>query len=376
MKRTAAALVLPILLLSYGRVEAQHIVEINAVGFGESYTFDEGFDFSKLEQITVPLGADFRLGRWGELAVSSSWQYTRLHPANPSDPVQVLKGLTDTDFRLGLNLVPSRLTLLVGGVIPTGIETVDPRELTVLGAIASDIIGVITNNTGTGGKVAMGFVGAFPLGRYALALGATIDNSFQYKPVSDNSAQLKPGNQLRVRLGFEGPVGRRAYLRFAGVYALRTKDQVDGDPVNSIGNRLTGYLSVNQGLASTTLTVYAFDVFRADPQLEPTAVGSAVLPAGNLLAFGFRWDVPLARVWSFTPRAEFRNSHLAPPEDPNAPLELAGRSLRGGVDFSRRFGRSFSLVAQGDGLTGFVVQQGTRVNMKGFRVGLHAQIAF
>jgi hypothetical protein len=376
MNRSATLLVLAILLLSNGRMDAQHIVDIHAAGFGESYTFAEGFDFKKLEQITVPLGVDFRLGRWGELAVSSSWQYTRLHPASSSEPVQVLKGITDTDFRLGLNLVPSRLTLLIGGVIPTGIETVDPRELSVLGAIASDIIGVVTNNTGTGGRVGMGFVGAFPVGRYALGLGATIDNSFEYQPVSDNAAMLKPGNQLRVRLGFEGPLGRRAYLRFAGVYALRTKDKVDGDPVNSIGNRLTGYLSFNQGIASGTLTVYGFDVYRADPQLEPTAVGSAILPAGNLLAFGFRWDIPLARVWSVTPRAEFRNSHLAPSEEPDAPLQLAGRSLRGGLDFTRRFGRSFSLVAQGDGLTGFAVQQGARVDLSGFRVALHAEIAF
>jgi hypothetical protein len=124
------------------------------------------------------------------------------------------------------------------------------------------------------------------------------------------------------------------------------------------------------------LIFYGFDVYRADPQLEPTAVGSAVLPAGNLLAVGFRWNVPLARVWSITPRAEFRNSHLVPFEDPDAPIKLAGRSLRAGLDFGRRLGRNFTLVLQGDGITGFVVQEGSRVDVVGFRVGLHGQLTW
>ena len=113
----------------------------------------------------------------------------------------------------------------------------------------------------------MGFVGAFPLGRYALGLGATVDNSFAYQPVTDSTVQLKPGNQVRVRAGFEGPLGPRSYLRFAGVYAVRSKDKVGGDPVNSIGNRITGYLSVNQGVGSSALIFYGFDVYRANPSM-------------------------------------------------------------------------------------------------------------
>ncbi|KPJ95567.1 MAG: hypothetical protein AMS18_02600 [Gemmatimonas sp. SG8_17] len=376
MKHAATGIIFFALVLCGGRTEAQQRIGVHAAGFIESYKFDEGLEFERLTQFTIPLGFDVRLGRWGDFAVSSSWAYTRLKPANSTAEDEETRGLTDTDFRLSLNLVPSRLMLILGGVVPTGIETVDPRELAVLGAISSDIIGLISNELGTGGRVAMGFVGAFPLGRYALGLGATVDNSFAYRPVSDTTAQLKPGNQFRVRMGFEGPLGPRSYLRFAGVYAVRSKDKVDGSPVNSIGNRITGYLSVNQGIGSSALIFYGFDVYRADPQLEPTAVGSAVLPAGNLLAVGFRWDVPLARVWSITPRAEFRNSHLVPFEDPDSPMKLAGRSLRAGFDFGRRLGRSFSLVLQGDGLTGFVVQEGSRIDVVGFRVGLHGQLTW
>ncbi|UCG88983.1 MAG: hypothetical protein JSW71_10785 [Gemmatimonadota bacterium] len=376
MKHAAIGLTVLTLALCGVGTEAQQHIGVHSAGFAESYKFDEGLDFERLTQFSIPLGFDLRLGRWGSLAVSSSWVYTRLESATSSDEDEEMRGLSDTDFRLSVNLLPSRLVLILGGVIPTGIETVEPRELAVLGAISSDIIGLISNELGTGGRVAMGFVGAFPLGRYAFGLAATVDNSFAYRPVSDTTAQLKPGSQLRVRLGFEGPLGSRSYLRFAGVYAVRSKDKVDGNPVNSIGNRLTGYVSVNQAIGSSALIFYGFDVYRADPQLEPTAVGSAVLPAGNLLAVGFRWDVPAARVWSITPRAEFRNSHLVPLEDPGGSMKLAGRSLRAGVDFGRKFGRHFSLVLQCDGLTGFVVQEGPRVDMVGFRVGLHGQLTW
>jgi hypothetical protein len=157
---------------------------------------------------------------------------------------------------------------------------------------------------------------------------------------------------------------------------VKGKDQVDGSAVNTVGNRFTGYLSVNQAIGSTSLIFYGFDVYRADPQLEATAVGSAYLPPGNLLAAGLRWDVPVASVWYLAPRAEFRNSQLTPLDNPDAPLELAGRSLRAGADVGRHFGRVFSLALQGDGITGFVVQEGTRIGFSGFRFALHGQLVF
>jgi len=374
MKSPVAGLTLLTLSLFCGRLEAQKFInDVDAAAFGERYSFEEGLSFNRLSQFTAPIGIDIPISRWGALAISTSYVYTKIESAVTGLPDEELKGLSDTDVRLSINMLPGRLMLLLGGVIPTGIETVDPRDLSLLGAITSDIIGVTTNELGTGGKAAVGLVGAFPVGKYALGLGVTVDNSFAYQPVSDTAAQLRPGNQLQVRAGFEGPLARRTYLRFAGLAAVRGSDEVDGSAVNTVGNRFTGYLSVNQAIGSTSLILYGFDIYRADPHLEATALGSAYLPPGNLVAAGLRWDVPVATVWSLAPRAEFRNSHLAPLDNPDAPLQLAGRSLRGGADFGRRFGRSFSLTLQADGITGFVVQEGARIGLSGFRVALHGQ---
>jgi len=374
MKSPVAGLTLLTLSLFCGGLEAQKLInDVHAAVFAERYSFEEGLAFSRLSQFTAPIGIDLPLSRWGALAVSTAYVYTKVESAVAGLPDEELKGLADTDLRLSINMLPGRLMLLLGGVIPTGIETVAPRELSLLGAITSDIIGVTTNELGTGGKAALGVVGAFPVGKFALGLGVTADNSFAYQPVSDTTARLKPGNQLKIRAGFEGPLARRTYLRFAGLVAVRGSDEVDGSAVNTVGNRLTGYLSLNQAIGSTSLIFYGFDIYRADPHLEPTALGSAYLPPGNLWAVGLRWDIPVATVWSLTPRAEFRNSHLAPLDNPDAPLQLAGRSLRAGADFGRRLGRSFSLALQADGITGFVVQEGTRIGLSGFRVALHGQ---
>ena len=375
MKGRATGLALLGSCLLCTHLEAQRPASlVDAAVFAESYSFEEGLPFSRLSQFTAPIGVDLALSRWGSLAVSTAYQYTKLKSVVSEVPDEELRGLTDTDVRLGINVLPGRLMILFGGVIPTGIETVDPRELSLLGVITSDIIGVTTNELGTGGKAALGIVGAFPVGKFALGLGVTANNSFAYQPVSDTTARLKPGNELAVRAGFEGPLARRTYLRFAGLAAVRGKDEVDGSAVNTVGNRFTGYLSLNQAIGSTSLILFGFDIYRADPRLESTAVGSAYLPPGNLLAAGLRWDIPVASVWFMAPRAEFRNSHLAPLDDLDGPLQLAGRSLRAGADFGRWFGSSFSLALQADGITGFVVQEGSRIGLSGFRVSLHGQL--
>jgi len=371
--RRAARLLLLLIALLVARSNAQGPAGIHTAAFYESYSFDEGFAFDRLTEVTIPLGVGIPLGRWGSVALSSAWVDVELDAVGDGAD-EVLRGIVDTDVRLSVNVLPGRLMLLAGGVIPTGIQTVDASDLGILGAIASDVIGLATNELGTGGSAGFGFAGAVPVGQLALGISSTVNTNFSYRPVSDTTAKLRPGNELRVRAGLEGPLARRSYVRLAGVVSLTTKDQVDGSAINSAGNRFTGYLSFNQGIASTNLVLYAFDVYRTDPHIASTALGTAALPPGNLLGAGLRWDVLLGRMWTLTPRAEFRNSQLAPLEAPDDPLQLAGRSLRAGIDVASRIDRLLTVVVQAEGLMGFIVEEGSRVGMTGFRVALHGEL--
>jgi hypothetical protein len=114
-------------------------------------------------------------------------------------------------------------------------------------------------------------------------------------------------------------------------------------------------------------------VMRGDPQIEPTALGAAVLPRGNLFALGGRVDVPLGPAMTLSPNAEWRSSAAAP-DTATTGLQALGASVRFGVDVRRRLTSSTALVLQGGGTSGHVIQAGNRVSLSGYRVALHLEL--
>jgi hypothetical protein len=154
---------------------------------------------------------------------------------------------------------------------------------------------------------------------------------------------------------------------------MRQKDQVAGTTRNGVGNRVIAYLAVNQGLgARTSLSVYGFDVFRGDPQIEATAQGAALLPRGNLLALGSTLSLGFGRNTTLAPRVEYRISALAA-DTTDTTLRRAGSTVRFGADLRQRLSRSFSVVVLGSGVVGNVVNAGEDVGFGGFRIGLNLE---
>jgi hypothetical protein len=370
----AALVVLPSGLRGQIRVDARSAV------LYESYTFDSALVFDRVTEMTVPLGVNVRLGPRATVSLSGGFAQVDLRSSglDPTFGDQKISGPLDTEARLSVNLVPGKLVALATGVLPTGKKTIALEQLSVLGAISSDLVGFSATTLGTGGSVGGGFAGALPLGRFALGVGATWRQPLGYTPVLGRPDQLKPGSELRLRTGFEGPVARRTYVRITGILARTQKDRIAlpgvGDSTkNGLGNRIIGYLSLNQGLGAGSVTVYGFDVFRGDPQIEATAVGAAVLPRGNLVAVGGRVDWPLGQRALVSAHVEFRTSSAAPDEVTSA-LERLGRSLRAGTELRFDAGPRASLVVQAGFLTGHVIQAGSQVNLSGYRAGLHVEL--
>lgn len=356
-------------------VRAQSPVSFRTSVVFESYSFDAGLSFDHLSELTIPVTARIDFGRTGNLVISSGFASVDLSSADPTQLVdQQVSGALDTQARLSFNVVPDRFVFLVTGAAPTGVQTVEFDELSVLGAISSDLIGFAISELGTGGNVGAGFAGAIPVGRMAVGFGATFQQPFRYEPVAGSGDELRSGNEFRLRGGLEGAIGSRTYIRFAGIFARRGKDEINDVTQNGVGHRLVGYLSVNQGLGrSASLTVYGFDVFRSDPQIEATAVGAAVLPRGNLVAAGARLAFTVAPGTQITPRVEYRGSAAAP-DTTDTSLQKLGDSFRFGVELRRRLNPGLALVLQGGGLTGDVRQSGTDVGFTGYRAGLHLEV--
>ena len=371
MRYAPGVLAAGLLLTVTGAASAQVRTTVRAQTVYESYSFDPGFTFNKVTEFAVPVGVDMSFGRRVDVTLSTG--YVSLD-VEPEDEYESVSGLVDTELRFGINLIPGRLIAVFTGVVPTGVK-VDSAQAGVLTPIASDVIGFAIPTLGMGASVGGGLVGAFSMGKFALGLGATAVYPFSYEPFQNSTTQLAPGGEIRARLGVEGPLASRTYMRVAGVFAARGKDEF-GDVVQSgIGQRVIGYAELSQGIGRTQLTVYGFDVYRGDPSIE----GPAVLPKGNLIAAGLRHAIPVTSSFSLAPRAEWRMSTAAPVTSTDADglpetfgsLEKVGSSLRFGLDATQALARGVSVSAFGSGLVGDVRPDGgSDIPLSGWRAGL------
>jgi hypothetical protein len=328
-----------------------------------------------MSELTVPLGADVRIGRRGSFAVSTGFARVQLLTSDTAAlKDQTLSGLLDAEVRLAWDVVPGKLIALATGVIPTGSRTVDLQQLAVLGAISSDLIGYAAPSLGSGGNVGGGLIGAVPLGKFSAGLGATFKRSMWYQPVSSNASVLLPGMELRFRAGLEGNLARRTFLRAAAIVARSSPDRLGGSTVNGVGTRVIAYLSVNQAFGKASVSIYGFDVYRGGPQIQDGS--AALLPKGNLISGGARLDYALDAATTISPRFEYRGSAAAPADSTGAgPLQRLGSSFRFGVDARRQIRQGMAAVLQAGGAAGNILQAGASIPFSGMRFALSFEYA-
>ncbi len=353
---TRTALVVGIALVLGGSLVAGQVpIKVTIGGSAESYGFDPGFgpapgqvEYTQITQIAAPVGVVVPLGRYGDITVSTGFVHVLLNSRYPETlENQTLTGALDTEMRLSWNVIPGRVIAFVNGVIPTGTATVEEGQLNILGVLASDVIGFRIPTVGTGGGGGGGFGAAVPIsGSWSVGIGGSVRVPLAYQPLTGVADEIKPGTDLRLRAGVEGSIARRTYLRIAGVFARQGDYTVADTGRSGVGNRIMGHLSLNQGVGSGALTVYAFDVFRGTPEL----IGASVLPRGNLMGAGARYELPLGSRFRAVPRAEFRFSSQATADDDT--LRKAGNSWRFGADLQYDLGGPLRVVLQGDGVIG------------------------
>ena len=121
-----------------------------AAALYESYSFDSG-DLDKVSQLAMPIGVDVTLGSLGVLSVSGGYTTVDLTSANTGLADQSLSGMIDTEIRFTYHLIPDRLFIVGTGAVPTGINSIQTDELSVLGGLSNDLVGFSLSNLGTGG---------------------------------------------------------------------------------------------------------------------------------------------------------------------------------------------------------------------------------
>ena len=343
----------------------------------ESYSFDEGLGFESLSEVSLPVVVGLDIGDRTSFVVSSGYASVTASADGGAADVTV-SGVLDTEARLTLDLVPRRVSLVLSGILPTGVTDVAGDGGPVLGLIAAEALDFSVVRLGSGGGVGGGVIAAIPAGRFALGLAATFNQAQEYAPV-DEGALYKPGAELRLRIGAEGPVGPTTYVRVAGIVSRRGEDSFGGTPQPDPGAQTSLYAAVERGLGGSNLSIYAFGSRRSAPSIEQSAVGLAVLPESRTLVLGAQWGLSVRRSDTFSPSVEFRVSDAAPLEAPavggsvgSGDLERLGQSLRFGVDYRLMASSRAFVVFQASALTGEVrglETDGPLPGVRGFRAG-------
>jgi len=351
-------------LLAPALTSAQARVDASALW--ESYSFDGTLPYADVSELSLPISASIPLGTVGELAISTAYVRVKLSLADGGGALEhLLSGVADTEARLTLDIVPDRLVFLATAAIPTGIESLEGDQQDVLNVLVTDVLGFYTQRLGSGGSVGGGLAGAVQAGRMAVGFAGSYPRFASYQPLV-GGGDVTPGGEFRFRGGVEGPVGENTYLRVAGILGIRGKDQLGGNELPGLGNRFGGYFSLDQGVGSATLSLYAFDLFRSDPQTGESVFGNP-LPRGNLAAAGARLTIPAGQQVRLTPRVEWRRSDRAPDLITSSLVEL-GHALRFGADVRVGVAPGMDIVLQGDGLVGSV-ESGV-ADVTGYRVGV------
>ncbi|MQA91598.1 MAG: hypothetical protein GEU90_15475 [Gemmatimonas sp.] len=359
-----------VFLLLPDAVGAQVRTEVRTSALYESYGFDDGLGVDNISEASLAMTAATTVGDRVNLTMATG--YSRVSAGGADGQAYDMSGILDTELRFTVEALPDRLTVFGIAQIPNGQNSFEQDDRALVQVLANDVIGFATPNLGSGGGAGGGFALAVPAGPLAVGAALSYQASFAYSPFAESAAELHPGNEFRLRMGIEGPLARRSFLRLSGIFARRAGAEWNSAPTD-IGNLYSGYASFQQGFESSSLTLYLFELYRASGALEQTAVGPALLPRSNVFAAGAQWAYTFADEIQIMPRLELRDSRSALTD--SGPLEPLGRTLRVGVDLRRRMTEWMSAVIQGDGVTGSLTAEGADIGVSGYRISAHLQFA-
>jgi hypothetical protein len=330
----------------------------------QGYSFGSGLAFDRVTQVTVPASVVHRFSPRLVVDLSTAFSTASVRTSGGSN--LSLSGLVDTDLRAVYAIVPSRLLFTLVATLPTGRTSVADTIVPLFGVLATDLLDFPMPSFGSGGAVTGGLASAFKLGSdWALGAAASYRYTLNYTPVA-GSGQLQPGDEMRIRLGLEGPLGGGKYLRGALVVTASGGDTLTGSQSSISGDRVLGYAAMSMPFGRSVASFYAFDMYRMRPRGFNTTYKNAVLvPRGNVMVLGARLDRPLSPTMRLTPSLEFRNEVVGSGNS----FQTLGSLFRAGADLRWRASPSATVVFQGQLAFGSVQDQGSSVSVFGPRIG-------
>ena len=210
-------------------------------------------------QLAVPVFVAVPVNERLTFDVGTSFAHTRVTSDGATSEIS---GLTDTQLRGNLVLGGDFLVLTAGLNLPTGKSSVTLDQFRAAGLIGNDFLSFPISSMGTGFALTGGVAIAQSVGDWNLGAGGAVRRSAGYEPFSipDQSLRFQPGNEYRVRVGADRPVGA-GRMALGLTFSAFGKDDVGGSVYNT-GNRLIAQGMFAQALAGHEVTLAAYDLFR------------------------------------------------------------------------------------------------------------------
>lgn len=269
----------------------------------QTLTFGAGAPTKKLTEMTVPLGVSVPVSQ--RLSIDAGTYFVRAERTNDSGLTATVSGLTDIVLRGAFQLKPDVAVLTLAINLPVGQGTLDVNQDSVSRVVASDLIPYVVSNFGTGFNVTTGLAFAAPLGQWALGLAGSYRYNGSYEPFANNAASLKPGGELRFRLGADRLVGQ-GRLSLGLTYSTFSNDEF-GSNARSPGTRIIPQVSWSLPLGNNNLSLYAWDIYR---NVAESAADSTIAKE-NTLTLGAIFAVRTGRN-TLRPQVEFRQGMRGP----------------------------------------------------------------
>lgn len=209
-----------------------------------SYKFGSGAAEKTVSQLAMPFAVIMPFGSRWTLDLSSS--YAKADVKSPGGKSSSISGLTDTQLRGNLMLGDNTMVLTFGLNLPTGQYTVPEGQQEAAGQIGNDFLLYPVSSMGSGLATTGGIAAARTVGNWNVGFGGSfrVSSKFDAYQVASKVLRFTPGNEYRLRVGLDRPVGD-GQVTLGLTYSKFGSDAADN----------TSYSTGDRALAQATLSI-------------------------------------------------------------------------------------------------------------------------
>jgi len=310
------------------------------IGIGTDYvgyTFGEGLGATAAQLLMVPVALRLPLGDAIALDVAASWAQGKIERDNTTFSLQ---GPTDVRLKLSWSATPWALVSF-GASLPTGNSMHDGEEAIVASVLATDLLGFRESTLGTGASLTSAVATAARVGGWGVGVAGAYSVRGEFEPSADQDLTYQPGNETRVRLGFDRNIGNSTFT-MGGTVMDYSSDLANSRNLFQAGRRMSFDATYAFRAGAGVWTIYAADMIRENGDLTLSIVddlGSIVADTAittakqNLMVAGFVGSIGVGSGFVFRPHIDFKMQNRTEPDGGD---EGSGWMLSAGGDFPVR----------------------------------------